>query len=97
MCVFFISSHISHVYLFEDKGSSIQSPLPSIEHIRGADISRGMPPEHLVKSHFSPRALVSLPVSASASVDFSSHEECVHVGASEAMGEPEPSRKDAQY
>ena len=69
MCDIFVSSHISYIYLFEDKGSSIQSPLPSIEHIRRAAVSRGMPPAHLVKSHSSHRAPVSLPVGAFASVD----------------------------
>lgn len=40
-----------------------------MEHIRRADLSRDVPSEHLVKSHSSHRALVSLPVGAFASVD----------------------------
>lgn len=91
MCgLFFISSH---TFLFEDEGSSVQSTLPSVEPLRGANLSRGMA-HRALNSYSSHRALGSSPVSASPSVDGYSCEEWTHVGASEAMAHTEYSWKD---
>lgn len=72
MCGLFFTS--SHTFLFEDEGSSVQSTLPSVEPLRGANLSRGMA-HRALNSYSSHRALVSSPVSASPSVDGHSREE----------------------